>query len=173
MITATIQASQELFLNLSSIILALLDCHLQRYLALIIFVCFRYRPLADTFAQWLLDNAPATGFLTDSDNEGVPNGIENILGSNPNVFSSALTQISATTRSTTFLHALNPSIASNVTYSYQWSSDLKEWKASGQANTTGTTATIAAIGTGPVTVTTTIDSGPARKLFTRIAAAVN
>ncbi len=125
---------------------------------------------ADPFAQWLAANAPATGFITDSDGDGLPNGVENVLGSNPNTASAGLTGISATPSSASFSHSLNATIASNVSYSYQWSTDLTEWKATGQTNIAGTTATIAAAGSGPVTVTTTIISGPAGKLFTRLVA---
>ncbi len=59
-----------------------------------------------------------------------------------------------------------------MTYSYQWSSDLAEWKASGQSNTGGTTATIIAGSpvAGVVTVTSTVNSGPATNLFVRIIA---
>ena len=125
---------------------------------------------ADPFAQWLANNPPATGFITDSDGDGVPNGVENVLGSNPNTASAGLTGISATANSVSFSHSLNATIASNVSYTYQWSTDLNEWKATGQTNMAGTTATIVATGSGPVTVTTTITSGPAGKLFTRLVA---
>lgn len=127
---------------------------------------------ANTYATWLAANPPATGFTTDSDNDGVPNGVENILGTNPNVSSAGLTEVSSTPTTATFKHTLNPAIASDVSYSYEWSTDLTEWKPSGSANTGGTTATIAAglPSGGVVTVTTTVTSGPATKLFTRIKA---
>ena len=59
-----------------------------------------------------------------------------------------------------------------MTYSYEWSTDLAEWKASTETNTGLTTATItpSAPAAGVVTVTTAITSGPAAKLFTRIKA---
>jgi autotransporter-associated beta strand protein len=125
-----------------------------------------------TFASWLTANAPATGFDTDSDEDGMPNGVENVLGTNPNTFSTGLTQVSATANSVTFKHALNPTIASDVSYSYEWSSDLAEWKASGVANTAGTVGTIvpSAPVSGEVTVTTTQTGTPSTQLFTRIRA---
>jgi len=128
--------------------------------------------LVGTHANWLTANAPATGFVTDSDNDGVPNGLENVLGTNPNASSAGLTEISATASSATFKHTLNPTIASDVSYTYEWSTDLIEWKASGETNTGTTTATItpSAPVSGVVTVTTAITSGPASKLFTRIKA---
>jgi autotransporter-associated beta strand protein len=128
--------------------------------------------LGNTYASWLTANAPATGFITDSDFDGVPNGVEHVLGSNPNTSSAGLTNVSATASSATFAHSLNPSLATDVSYSYEWSSDLVEWKASGIANTAGAIATIAPSTpvSGVVTVTTTLTSGTATKLFTRIKA---
>ncbi|MCU0748622.1 MAG: autotransporter-associated beta strand repeat-containing protein, partial [Akkermansiaceae bacterium] len=126
----------------------------------------------NTYATWLAANAPATGFITDSDFDGVPNGVEHILGSNPNASSAGLANISATSSSATFTHALNPNLATDVSYTYEWSADLSEWKASGISNTAGTIASIvpAPPVSGVVTVTTTVTSGSASKLFTRIKA---
>ncbi len=127
---------------------------------------------SNTYANWLTSNSPATGFSTDTDNDGVPNGLENVLGSNPNTYSAGLTQVSATANSVTYQHTLNPTIASDVTYIYQWSSDLTEWKASGVANTAGTIGTIVASApvANVVTVTTTRSGTASSKLFTRIKA---
>ena len=124
----------------------------------------------NTYANWLTTNAPATGFTTDSDNDGVANAVEHILGTNPNSPSTSLTEVSSTGSTTTYKHTLNPTIASDVNYSYEWTTDLMEWKASGESNTTGTTANITATppAVGVVTVTTYVSSGPAAKLFTRI-----
>lgn len=126
----------------------------------------------NTYANWLTANSPATGFSTDSDVDGVPNGVENVLGTNPNGYSAGLTRISATASTATCTHTLNPAVASDVSYAYEWSTDLAEWKAGGQTNTSGTTATItpSAPVSGVVTVTTAITGGPAAKLFTRIRA---
>ncbi|RYD68756.1 MAG: hypothetical protein EOP83_00045 [Verrucomicrobiaceae bacterium] len=67
---------------------------------------------------------------------------------------------------------MNPDLASDVSYAYEWSTDLVEWKDSGESNTGGTTATISA--SAPVgdtiTVTTTITAGAVGKLFSRISA---
>jgi fibronectin-binding autotransporter adhesin len=126
----------------------------------------------DTFASWIAANPPATGFATDSDNDGLPNAVENLLGSNPNAFNVGLTQISATASSAAFQHALNPTAASDVTRSYQWSTDLTEWKTSGETNSSGTTATIvdSPPAAGVVTVTITITDGPTEKVFGRLVA---
>lgn len=127
---------------------------------------------SNTYASWLALNAPATGFVTDSDNDGVPNGVENVLGTSPNTYSAGLTQVSATPTSVTYKHKLNSTIASDVTYSYQWSTDLIEWKTTGQTNTGGVSATIvpSAPVSGEVTVVTTVTGGSTIKLFTRLVA---
>lgn len=127
---------------------------------------------SSTYADWLAANPPASGFSSDSDGDGVPNALEHILGSNPNAFSAGLSNIASTASSSTYTHPLNPTLASDVSYVYEWSTDLVEWKLSGAANTAGTTASIApsAPVAGVVTVTTTITGGPAGKLFTRIKA---
>lgn len=128
--------------------------------------------VSNSFADWLLANAPATGFVTDTDKDGLANGVENVLGSNPNTYNAGLTAISSTATSVTFKHTLNPTIASDVTYGYQWSTDLSEWKTTGQTTTGGTTATItpSAPVLGVVTVTVTITGGTPAKLFGRMVA---
>ena len=132
-----------------------------------------YLTATPAYAAWLALNAPATGFATDSDNDGIPNGVENVLGSTPNTFSKGLTEVAATATSVTFKHQLNPTSASDVTYGYQWSTDMAEWQPDAGTNTSGTTATIVAStpdGNGVVTVVITITNGPAAKLFGRIVA---
>ena len=126
----------------------------------------------NTYANWLTLNGPATGFQTDSDGDGIPNGVENVLGSNPNTFNQGLTEVAATASSVTFKHTLNETVASDVTYGYRWSSDMTEWKAHNETNTGGTTATISASAPvlGVVTVTITITGGPTTKLFGQLTA---
>lgn len=128
------------------------------------------------YSDWLLANPPATGFITDSDNDGVPNGVENVLGTNPNISTAGLTQVSATAGSATFTHTLNPTVAGDVAFSYQWSTDLVEWKASAVPNTGGTVVIITATSpvAGVVTVTGNVTGLPATaKLFLRLEANQN
>ena len=124
----------------------------------------------NTYANWLAARPPATGFTTDSDNDGVTNAVENVLGTNPNAYSAGLTEVSSTSTSATYKHTLNPAVASDLTYTYEWSTDLTEWKTSGQTNTGNTSATItpSAHASGVVTVVSAVTSGPSARLFTRI-----
>ncbi len=120
--------------------------------------------------------AGTPGFTQDADNDSIANGVENVLGTNPTTSSAGLVQISATTTSVTFRHSLTNTPASDVSYSYEWSSDLTSWFPSGGTNGSGTTATIAsttlvdniAPANDEIQVTITITSGPASKLFGRI-----
>lgn len=108
----------------------------------------------------------------DADSDGIANVVENVLGTAPNVATQGLVQIAATAGSISFLHPLNADLASDVTYTYQWSTDLSEWKASGQANAGGVNATItpSAPAAGVVTVTTNITAGSSSKVFVRLVA---
>lgn len=120
--------------------------------------------------------AGAPGFSQDADNDGVANGVESMLGTNPTTSSPGLVQVSATTTSVTFRHSLTNTPASDVSYSYEWSSDLTNWFPTGGSNGSGTTATIASTtlvdnvtpATDEIQVTITITAGPAAKLFGRI-----
>lgn len=138
-------------------------------------VMVKAAPPAD-LATWISGYTFAPGADTsatgDADGDGISNLVENVLGTAPNAASSGLTQIGGTGTSVTFSHPLNAELASDVTYSYQWSTDLAEWKSSGQSNTGGiaTTITAGAPVSGVVTVTASVTTGTASKLFVRLIA---
>ena len=125
---------------------------------------------ANTYQKWIDTKSPATGFATDSDNDGIANGLENVFGTDPNAYSAGLTDISSTANSATYQHPLSSVVAGDINYTYEWSTDLVEWKLTNETNTAGTKATItpSAPASGVVTVVTTITEGPAAKLFTRL-----
>jgi hypothetical protein len=132
-----------------------------------------------TYASWI------SGFSVggqaaandDFDNDNLDNVVENVLGANPSVYSNGLTQVSATAGSFKFRHDQSNTIATDVTKSYQWSTDLVNWAGSG-ASLGGTTATIsasaitdvAAPANDVIEVTVTVTSGPATKVFGRLVA---
>jgi autotransporter-associated beta strand protein len=133
---------------------------------------------ANDYAAWIAPfGVSDPSFGGDPDNDGVNNGVENVLGSNPSVYSNGLTQVSAAAGSFKFRHNQSNTIATDVTKTYQWSTDLVEWKASGQTNTGGITATIAAVtitdvvapGNDVIEVTVTATGTPA-KVFGRLVA---
>jgi hypothetical protein len=133
----------------------------------------------NTFASWIggFDVGGLTGANDDFDNDGLDNAVENVLGSNPSVYSEGLTQVSAAAGSFKFRHNESNAIASDVTKSYEWSTDLVEWKSSGQSNTGGTIATITtsvitdtvAPATDVIEVTVSVTGSPA-KVFGRLVA---
>ncbi|MEY3898571.1 MAG: hypothetical protein RLZZ214_4093 [Verrucomicrobiota bacterium] len=135
--------------------------------------------ITNDYAAWIsgFSVGGQTAANDDFDNDNLDNVVENVLGSNPSVYSNGLTQISATTSSFKFRHDQSNTIATDVTKTYQWSTDLVNWAASG-ASLAGTTATIAestitdvvAPGNDVVEVTVTVTAGPATKVFGRLVA---
>jgi lysophospholipase L1-like esterase len=133
-------------------------------------------PPANTFATWIggfgLDLADQD-FNDDPDADGLANGIEHVFGSNPNSRSVGITEVSATASSLTFRHPLNPNLAGNVDYDYQWSTNLVDWLPGGQTNSAGTRVTVTSSppDTNDMsTVVLAITEGPAARLFGRISA---
>lgn len=134
-------------------------------------------PPDDDFAAWMSGFTFAPGADTslegDADNDGIANIMENLFGTPPNAASAGVTGIAGGAGSVGFQHPLNPVLASDVSYSYQWSTDLAEWRASGVANTGGTIVTITAGApvANQVTVNAAVTTGSAARLFTRVVAA--
>ena len=135
---------------------------------------------SNTFATWIggYSVGGLTGANDDFDSDGLDNAIENLLGSSPAASNTGLTQISTTAGSLKFRHSQSNTIASDVTKSYQWSTDLVEWKASGQTNAGGTSATIAEAAitenAAPlndlIEVTVSVTGGAPTKVFGRLVA---
>jgi len=132
----------------------------------------------NTFSTWVgtfPSLGDATELMDDFDNDGLPNGIENYLGTAPDVSNQGLTQVSATAASLVFRHSRSNTPASDLTPSYEWSVNLGTWNASATTQG-GTTVTF---GTSVITnaevpandlveVTATISGGPASRIFVRL-----
>lgn len=136
---------------------------------------------ANTFTSWIAgfpDVGSATGFNDDPDGDGVNNGLENYLGTDPSKYSPGLTSTSAAGLIFKFRHTRSNTPATDVTAIYQWSTDLMNWFASGETNADGISATLAASllidATAPdndlIEVAVTVTAGSVPRIFARIKA---
>jgi autotransporter-associated beta strand protein len=134
----------------------------------------------NNYANWIsgFGVGGLTGANEDFDHDGIGNAAENVLGSNPALPNTALTLVSSPGNTFKFRHSQSNTIAADVTKSYQWSTDLTEWKGGGQSNAGGTAITIteatitdnAAPDNDLIEVSITITSGPAIRVFVRLVA---
>ena len=130
-----------------------------------------------TFADWLefYDVGTLTALTDDADHDGLPNGIENILGTSPGESSQGLTQVSATGSVLVFRHTRSNTPASDLTASYEWSADLADWHPSATTDE-GITVTIATAMINDtaaplndlVEATATVSGAPDQKIFVRL-----
>jgi subtilisin-like proprotein convertase family protein len=135
---------------------------------------------ANTYASWIA-GFPALGTLTgaadDPDKDGLPNAIENYLGTAPNTFSPGLTRVSSPSGNLVFRHTRTNTPAADFTAAYQWSSDLVTWNAAAAtvSNTTVNLNVVTITDTAApdrdlVEVTATTTGLPIRRLFIRLKA---
>jgi subtilisin-like proprotein convertase family protein len=83
------------------------------------------------FAAWIA-GYPEVGELNGRlDDDGLPNAVENLLGTSPSAWNAGLVEVSASGGSLVFHHTFAAQPASDVTGSYEWSADLVNWHASG------------------------------------------
>jgi hypothetical protein len=133
-------------------------------------------PPAADFDAWMggFTFAPGADLTPagDADNDGISNLVENVFGTAPNAPSTGLTQIASSSGTLSFQHPLNPDLASDVGYTYEWSADLVEWEASDQANTGGVIVNIspAAPVSDVVTVSSSVTGGASSRVFVRLVA---
>ena len=119
---------------------------------------------------------PLTAFTDDADGDGIDNGAESFLGSDPSVGSVGLIPLSATGGTFVFTHSQSNQIPADVKGGYEWSTDLEHWFASGIDNGAGLAVTLAetarvehdAPANDVVTVTATVTTGTAVTLFVRV-----
>ena len=133
-----------------------------------------YAVWIDTFYPGVSDPA-IVGPTADPDHDGIANLIENQLGTSPAVSSPGLVQVSATGTSVTFQHTRADAPLAGYPTSYEWSSDLTAWRASG-ATSGGVTVTITSstLTDNPspandvIRVVAAVTGGTTGKLFVRI-----
>lgn len=128
-------------------------------------------PFADWIANPAFGLAPADRNLTDDpDGDGIQNGVENFFGTNPGTDTQGLVAGSKNGNSFTFTHPQGTT-ASDLTPSYQWSTDLTTFHLGG-ATSDGTTVTFITEPNTPTPgftrVTATATGTAAAKLFVRV-----
>lgn len=128
--------------------------------------------VANDFASWAADNGLSGSdavFTADPDGDGVPNGLESFLGTLPGTSSAAMSNIAKTTNGISMSHSRNSDLASDITASYQWSTDLSTWSASGET-VNGTTVTITTDDSVPGTTTAnaTVSGTDADSVFIKV-----
>lgn len=132
----------------------------------------------NTYSNWIAGYTVGglTGFEDDADGDGLENGVENLLGTDPSVANAGLNTVSSNATVTTFRHSRNPSAAADISARYQWSKDLATWNNSGVA-AGGTTVTFVAAPDSPApgttSVTATATGTVSNRLFYRLAAEQN
>jgi hypothetical protein len=129
----------------------------------------------NTFAGWIggfTGLNGLTGFNDDADFDGLDNGLENFLGTAPNVGNAGLSAGTLSGNTFTFTHPQNATPASDVSApAYTWSTDLETFHASG-ASADGITVNLVAVTNNPIagttTVTATVTGTVPSKLFVRL-----
>lgn len=132
----------------------------------------------NTLSSWLSGYSVGgfTGVGDDPDGDGIANGIENILGTDPSAPSSGLQVLGLTTgagTTLTFTHPLNDNPASDLTAAYIWSRNLSTFHADGASDGSTTVSFVHGPPSGGmVTVTATI-TGPADRIFVALEVTQN
>jgi hypothetical protein len=135
----------------------------------------------DTFANWIVGKSGVDGQTAvgdDPDGDGNDNGVENFFGTEPGVFSAGVIAgtVNPGTGTFTFTHPQG-SLASDLTATYRWSTDLATFHDDG-ASSGGTTVSFSTVpdpvvpGT-PTTVTATVTGTPVQSLFVRVEVTQN
>lgn len=128
------------------------------------------RPGGDNFNSWMV-GYPAVGarmgLEDDPDKDGLTNGIEAWLGTDPGQANQFVTSLSSTDTTVVLVHPRNASSPVDLTGSYEWSPNLSDWYASGTGPAGGMTVTCVANTVGAQTTVTATASEVFDRVFLR------
>ncbi|GAA5494998.1 hypothetical protein Rhal01_01167 [Rubritalea halochordaticola] len=129
------------------------------------------------FDTWIagFDIDGGTVFNNDDDRDGIPNGVEYALGTDPGSFTAQLAPSTSNDGKLIYRHYQNLIATDGVTLSYEWSTDLKTFHKSGET-VDGLTVTITPETNSPVLGTTTVTAetnSPTPNLFLRTSVQQN
>ncbi len=125
---------------------------------------------SNTFANWIsgFTSIPShlSGFNHDADGDGIVNGLEYFMGTNPGSVSAGLSSGIKNANTFTFTHPQNAAATSDLITTYRWSKDLFTFYNGGQTDADGTTVNFSPVTiAGMTTVTATVTGTPTAKLF--------
>lgn len=131
---------------------------------------------ADIFEIWATDNG-LTGsdaaFNADPDSDGIPNGLENFLGTAPDSQSDGMSNIVYSAGNLSMQHSKSSNVSSDVTATYEWSTDLETWWETGTTDLNGTSVTITPVddtpSAGTTTATATVSGTDADSIFIKVS----
>lgn len=109
----------------------------------------QYGPDDFLFSDWGDAHPEAAAFNEDHDGDGLPNGIEHVLGSDPNAPGAhPMRLIRVDSKTLALHHPLTPGMAADVARGYEWSRDLTDWHRGGESDSSGLTVNISEVVAG-------------------------
>ena len=132
-------------------------------------------PPANTFANWIGGYAVGglTDFGDDVDGDNLANGLEAWFGTHPGQFNAGLSEFSTDGTTTSFEHPQNDDPPSDLSGFYEWSTNLKDWYASGNGPGDGLTVSFVPNTVGTTTTVTATASEALDRLFVRVGVKQN